>query len=70
MNVIRVINQRDRFSCRIEVVVKKKTSQTNELSKGKLSSRTQTTQFEYQVLNCGFLDRYWSSITRKTNSNQ
>ena len=62
-----VINQRE-FPCRIEVAVKKKTSQTNESSQGRLTSKTQTTQFEYQVLNCEFVKRYWSSITVKTYS--
>ena len=64
----RVISQRE-YPCRIEVAVKRKTSQTNESSQGRLTSRTQKTQFEYLVLNCEFVKRYWSSITGKTYSN-
>ena len=44
----RVINQRE-FPCRIEAAVKYKTSQPNESSQGRLTSKIQTTQFEYQV---------------------
>ena len=69
MNVIRVINQRE-CPCRIEVAVKKENKSNKRIKPRKINPRTQTTQFVYQVLNCEFLKRYWSSITKKRDSDR